>query len=149
VCRLIIQDAYGMNRDVTKGGKTHQSWYAINIDGTGFRHPRMLLSTNDLLSEMSVCEGVNRPYLYIGMLRVSCINSFFQHKSSFSLTPVGKPGSLFAFHVEDFWLGSLNYGHYGSSKVWWATAVSDYARVVALLKRYRRMIECSCNLFDL
>ena len=48
----------------------------------------------------------------------------------------GKPGSLFAWHVEDRHLASLNYGHNGSPKLWWAAASKDYETIVGHLNRF-------------
>ena len=59
------------------------------------------------------------------MFSITCLRCF-----------IGKPGALFAWHVEDKFLASLNYGHHGKKKVWWAAASSDYAKVVQMLRRF-------------
>ena len=51
---------------------------------------------NDGLGK-TVLEGINSPYLYYGNFR-----------------------SMFAWHVEDFNLASLNYQHYGKPKYWYS-----------------------------
>ncbi|XP_016903491.2 lysine-specific demethylase JMJ13-like isoform X1 [Cucumis melo] len=92
------------------GGKTDTVEYACDVDGTAFSS-----SPNDELGKSKwnlkklswspksvlrllemVIPGVTEPMLYIGMLF-----------------------SIFAWHVEDHFLYSINYHHCGASKTWY------------------------------
>ncbi|XP_038888623.1 lysine-specific demethylase JMJ706-like isoform X2 [Benincasa hispida] len=92
------------------GGKTDTVEYACDVDGTAFSSspndelgkskwnlkklswlPKSILR----LLEMAI-PGVTEPMLYIGMLF-----------------------SIFAWHVEDHFLYSINYHHCGASKTWY------------------------------
>ncbi len=48
----------------------------------------------------------------------------------------GTQYSPFALHIEDKGLCSINYGHFGSNKVWYGVAQRDYHNVVKLLSKY-------------
>ncbi|KAK4349590.1 hypothetical protein RND71_032345 [Anisodus tanguticus] len=87
-------------------GKTESVEYACDIDGSAFSS-----SPND---ELGKCKwnmkGVTEPMLYIGMLF-----------------------SMFAWHVEDHYLYSINYHHCGAAKTWYgipAHAALDFEKVV-------------------
>ncbi|XP_072956870.1 lysine-specific demethylase JMJ706 [Typha angustifolia] len=105
-------------------GKTEFVEYACDIDGSAFssspndqlgkskwnlkRLSRLPKSTLRLLG--SAIPGVTDPMLYIGMLF-----------------------SMFAWHVEDHYLYSINYHHCGASKTWYGVpghAAPDFERVV-------------------
>ncbi|KAE9613279.1 putative [histone H3]-lysine-36 demethylase [Lupinus albus] len=105
-------------------GKMESVEYACDVDGSAFsssptdqlgnskwnlkklsRLPKSILR----LLEMSI-PGVTEPMLYIGMLF-----------------------SLFAWHVEDHYLYSINYQHCGASKTWYGIpghAALEFERVV-------------------
>ncbi|CAL9145855.1 unnamed protein product [Musa hybrid cultivar] len=105
-------------------GKIETVEYACDIDGTAFssspsdqlgkskwnlkwlsRHPMSILR----LLEAAI-PGVTDPMLYIGMLF-----------------------SMFAWHVEDHFLYSINYHHCGASKTWYGVpghAAYDFEKVV-------------------
>ncbi|KAL6501513.1 hypothetical protein OROGR_026646 [Orobanche gracilis] len=105
-------------------GKTESVEYACDVDGSAFssspddplgksrwnlkklsRLPKSILR----LLETSI-PGVTEPMLYIGMLF-----------------------SMFAWHVEDHYLYSINYHHCGASKTWYGIpghAALDFERVV-------------------
>ncbi|ONK58949.1 uncharacterized protein A4U43_C08F1390 [Asparagus officinalis] len=105
-------------------GKTETVEYACDIDGSAFSSSptdelgkskwnlkglsRLPNSTLRLLG--SAIPGVTDPMLYIGMLF-----------------------SMFAWHVEDHYLYSINYQHCGASKTWYGVpghAASDFEKVV-------------------
>ncbi|KAI3914847.1 hypothetical protein MKX01_018016 [Papaver californicum] len=105
-------------------GKTESVEYACDIDGSAFSS-----SPNDQLGKSkwnlktlsrlpnsilrlleNAIPGVTDPMLYIGMLF-----------------------SLFAWHVEDHYLYSINYHHCGASKTWYGIpgdAAPDFEKVV-------------------
>ncbi|KAL4199536.1 hypothetical protein AMTRI_Chr03g145440 [Amborella trichopoda] len=105
-------------------GKTESVEYACDIDGSAFssspkdplgsskwnlntlsRLPKSILRLLD-----NAIPGVTDPMLYIGMLF-----------------------SMFAWHVEDHYLYSINYHHCGASKTWYGIpghAASDFEKVV-------------------
>ncbi|KAL3652023.1 hypothetical protein CASFOL_001704 [Castilleja foliolosa] len=105
-------------------GKTESVEYACDVDGSAFssspddplgksrwnlkklsRLPKSILR----LLETSI-PGVTEPMLYIGMLF-----------------------SMFAWHVEDHYLYSINYHHCGAAKTWYGIpghAALDFERVV-------------------
>ncbi|KAJ7953409.1 Lysine-specific demethylase [Quillaja saponaria] len=105
-------------------GKTETVEYACDVDGTAFssspsdqlgnskwnlkklsRLPKSILRLLE-----TVIPGVTEPMLYIGMLF-----------------------SMFAWHVEDHYLYSINYHHCGASKTWYGTpghAALEFERVV-------------------
>ncbi|XP_073111647.1 lysine-specific demethylase JMJ13 isoform X2 [Elaeis guineensis] len=105
-------------------GKTESVEYACDIDGSAFssspsdqlgkskwnlkRLSRLPKSTLRLLG--TAISGVTDPMLYIGMLF-----------------------SMFAWHVEDHYLYSINYHHCGASKTWYGIpghAASEFEKVV-------------------
>ncbi|KAJ0970860.1 hypothetical protein J5N97_018819 [Dioscorea zingiberensis] len=105
-------------------GKTESVEYACDIDGSAFscspsdqlgrskwnlkRLSRLPKSILRLLG--AAIPGVTDPMLYIGMLF-----------------------SLFAWHVEDHYLYSINYHHCGAFKTWYGvpgTAAPDFEKVV-------------------
>ncbi|KAG8059777.1 hypothetical protein GUJ93_ZPchr0002g26391 [Zizania palustris] len=105
-------------------GKMQSVEYACDIDGSAFssspndqlgiskwnlkRLSRLPKSTLRLLR--TAIPGVTDPMLYIGMLF-----------------------SMFAWHVEDHYLYSINYHHCGASKTWYGIpgkAASDFEKVV-------------------
>ncbi|XP_042010077.1 lysine-specific demethylase JMJ706-like isoform X1 [Salvia splendens] len=91
-------------------GKTESVEYACDVDGSAFsssptdplgnsrwnfkKIPRLPISTLRLLE--TEIPGVTEPMLYIGMLF-----------------------SIFAWHVEDHYLYSINYHHCGAAKTWY------------------------------
>ncbi|KAK3154984.1 hypothetical protein QOZ80_2BG0197400 [Eleusine coracana subsp. coracana] len=105
-------------------GKIESVEYACDIDGSAFSS-----SPNDQLSRSkwnlkrfsqlpnstlrllrAAVPGITDPMLYIGMLF-----------------------SMFAWHVEDHYLYSINYHHCGASKTWYGSpgnAASDFEKVV-------------------
>ncbi|KAK1306637.1 Lysine-specific demethylase REF6 [Acorus calamus] len=87
-------------------GKTETVEYACDVDGSAFSS-----SPNDELGRSKWnLKGVTDPMLYIGMLF-----------------------SLFAWHVEDHYLYSMNYHHCGASKTWYGIpghAAPDFEKVV-------------------
>ncbi|KAF8750238.1 hypothetical protein HU200_012493 [Digitaria exilis] len=105
-------------------GKMESVEYACDIDGSAFssspndqlgrskwnlkRFSRLPDSTLRLLR--AAVPGITDPMLYIGMLF-----------------------SMFAWHVEDHYLYSINYHHCGASKTWYGipgSAASDFEKVV-------------------
>ncbi|XP_062222345.1 lysine-specific demethylase JMJ706-like [Phragmites australis] len=105
-------------------GKMESVEYACDIDGSAFssspndqlgrskwnlkRFSRLPNSTLRLLK--AAVPGITDPMLYIGMLF-----------------------SMFAWHVEDHYLYSINYHHCGASKTWYGipgNAASDFEKVV-------------------
>ncbi|XP_012704579.1 lysine-specific demethylase JMJ706 isoform X2 [Setaria italica] len=105
-------------------GKMESVEYACDIDGSAFssspddqlgrskwnlkRFSRLPNSTLRLLR--AAVPGITDPMLYIGMLF-----------------------SMFAWHVEDHYLYSINYHHCGASKTWYGipgSAASDFEKVV-------------------
>uniref|UniRef100_A0A0A9HUG9 JmjC domain-containing protein n=1 Tax=Arundo donax TaxID=35708 RepID=A0A0A9HUG9_ARUDO len=105
-------------------GKMESVEYACDIDGSAFssspndqlgrskwnlkRFSRLPSSTLRLLR--AAVPGITDPMLYIGMLF-----------------------SMFAWHVEDHYLYSINYHHCGASKTWYGipgSAASDFEKVV-------------------
>ncbi|KAI5067853.1 hypothetical protein GOP47_0016198 [Adiantum capillus-veneris] len=106
------------------GGKTRTVEYATDVDGSAFSTSktdplgqskwnlkgisRLPDSTLRLLEE--AIPGVTEPMLYIGMLF-----------------------SMFAWHVEDHFLYSINYQHCGAPKTWYGVpgdAASHFEKVV-------------------
>ncbi|KAJ1280407.1 hypothetical protein BS78_04G230200 [Paspalum vaginatum] len=105
-------------------GKMESVEYACDIDGSAFSS-----SSNDQLGRSkwnlkgfsrlpnstlrllrAAVPGITDPMLYIGMLF-----------------------SMFAWHVEDHYLYSINYHHCGASKTWYSipgSAASDFEKVV-------------------
>ena len=47
--------------------QVYHTYYAPDISGTNFTDPHMMLPESDYLRPMDLVEGVNTPYLYIGM----------------------------------------------------------------------------------
>ncbi|XP_047967312.1 lysine-specific demethylase JMJ706-like [Salvia hispanica] len=105
-------------------GKTESVEYACDVDGSAFssspndplgksnwnfkKIPRLPISTLRLLE--TEIPGVTEPMLYIGMLF-----------------------SVFAWHVEDHYLYSINYHHCGAAKTWYGIpghAAIDFENVV-------------------
>ncbi|XP_042025894.1 lysine-specific demethylase JMJ706-like [Salvia splendens] len=105
-------------------GKTESVEYACDVDGSAFssspndplgksnwnfkKIPRLPMSTLRLLE--TEIPGVTEPMLYIGMLF-----------------------SVFAWHVEDHYLYSINYHHCGAAKTWYGIpghAAIDFENVV-------------------
>ncbi|CAN6280317.1 unnamed protein product [Urochloa humidicola] len=105
-------------------GKMESVEYACDIDGSAFssspndqlgrskwnlkRFSRLSNSTLRLLR--AAVPGITDPMLYIGMLF-----------------------SMFAWHVEDHYLYSINYHHCGAAKTWYGipgSAASDFEKVV-------------------
>ncbi|KAI3828726.1 hypothetical protein L1987_02835 [Smallanthus sonchifolius] len=105
-------------------GKTESVEYACDVDGSAFssspndqlasskwnlkKVSRLSRSTLRLLE--TTIPGVTEPMLYIGMLF-----------------------SMFAWHVEDHYLYSMNYHHCGAAKTWYGVpghAVLDFEKVV-------------------
>ncbi|KAK9059385.1 hypothetical protein SSX86_022005 [Deinandra increscens subsp. villosa] len=105
-------------------GKTESVEYACDVDGSAFssspadqlasskwnlkRVSRLSQSTLRLLE--TTIPGVTEPMLYIGMLF-----------------------SMFAWHVEDHYLYSINYHHCGAAKTWYGVpghAALDFEKVV-------------------
>ncbi|KAL8210019.1 hypothetical protein R6Q57_006751 [Mikania cordata] len=105
-------------------GKTESVEYACDVDGSAFssspsdqlasskwnlkKVSRLSRSTLRLLE--TTIPGVTEPMLYIGMLF-----------------------SMFAWHVEDHYLYSMNYHHCGAVKTWYGVpghAVLDFEKVV-------------------
>ncbi|KAK9272983.1 hypothetical protein L1049_003363 [Liquidambar formosana] len=105
-------------------GKKGTVEYAINVDGSAFSSdprdqlgkskwnlktlPRLPKSTLRLVE--AVIPGITDPMLYIGMLF-----------------------SMFAWHVEDHYLYSINYHHCGAPKTWYGVpgcSALDFEKVV-------------------
>lgn len=105
-------------------GKMESVEYACDVDGSAFssssndqlgrskwnlkRFSRLPNSTLRLVR--AAVPGITDPMLYIGMLF-----------------------SMFAWHVEDHYLYSINYHHCGASKTWYGipgSAASDFEKVV-------------------
>ncbi|CAK9187295.1 unnamed protein product [Ilex paraguariensis] len=87
-------------------GKTESVEYACDVDGSAFSS-----SPSDQLGKSKWnLKGVTEPMLYIGMLF-----------------------SMFAWHVEDHYLYSINYHHCGAAKTWYGVpghAALDFEKVV-------------------
>ncbi|AQK73765.1 Lysine-specific demethylase REF6 [Zea mays] len=87
-------------------GKMESVEYACDIDGSAFSS-----SSHDQLGRSKWnLKGITDPMLYIGMLF-----------------------SMFAWHVEDHYLYSINYHHCGAPKTWYGipgSAASDFEKVV-------------------
>ncbi|KAK6162184.1 hypothetical protein DH2020_002025 [Rehmannia glutinosa] len=87
-------------------GKTESVEYACDVDGSAFSS-----SPGDPLGKSRWnLKGVTEPMLYIGMLF-----------------------SMFAWHVEDHYLYSINYHHCGAAKTWYGIpghAALDFENVV-------------------
>ncbi|XP_029116101.1 lysine-specific demethylase JMJ13 isoform X2 [Elaeis guineensis] len=105
-------------------GKTESVEYACDIDGSAFSSSpgdqlgkskwnlkRLSRLPNSVLRLLGAAiPGVTDPMLYIGMLF-----------------------SMFAWHVEDHYLYSINYHHCGASKTWYGVpghAASNFEKVV-------------------
>ncbi|KAJ4759083.1 Lysine-specific demethylase [Rhynchospora pubera] len=105
-------------------GKTQSVEYACDIDGSAFSSSLLdqlanskwnlktlsRLPKSTLRHTSAAIPGVTDPMLYIGMLF-----------------------SMFAWHVEDHYLYSINYHHCGASKTWYGVpghAASEFERVV-------------------
>ncbi|KAJ9537014.1 hypothetical protein OSB04_029747 [Centaurea solstitialis] len=105
-------------------GKTESVEYACDVDGSAFSSSPtdQLASSNWNLKKVSrlsksilrlletTIPGVTEPMLYIGMLF-----------------------SMFAWHVEDHYLYSINYHHCGAAKTWYGVpghAALDFENVV-------------------
>ncbi|KAL1834399.1 hypothetical protein ACET3Z_004050 [Daucus carota] len=105
-------------------GKTESVEYACDVDGSAFSSSPsdQLGRSNSNLKKLSrlpkstlrlletIIPGVTEPMLYIGMLF-----------------------SMFAWHVEDHYLYSMNYHHCGAAKTWYGIpghAALDFERVV-------------------
>lgn len=67
-------------------------------------------------------DGINTPYLYIGGFR-----------------------TIFAWHVEDLNMASINYNHYGAEKFWYGISRSDYKTFESFVKKSmpEKFLECS------
>ncbi|KAK6926170.1 Zinc finger, C5HC2-type [Dillenia turbinata] len=106
-------------------GKEGTVEYAINVEGSAFSssssdelgRSKWNLNTLPLLPQSTLrllgttIPGVTDPMLYIGMLF-----------------------SIFAWHVEDHYLYSINYHHCGAPKTWYGVpgcAAEDFERVVS------------------
>ncbi|KAK3041546.1 hypothetical protein RJ639_000680 [Escallonia herrerae] len=87
-------------------GKTESVEYACDVDGSAFSS-----SPSDQLGKSKWnLKGVTEPMLYIGMLF-----------------------SMFAWHVEDHYLYSINYHHCGAAKTWYGIpghSALDFEKVV-------------------
>uniref|UniRef100_A0A2C9VA65 JmjC domain-containing protein n=1 Tax=Manihot esculenta TaxID=3983 RepID=A0A2C9VA65_MANES len=79
-------------------GKEETAEYAINVDGSAFSSD----PDDQLGASKWNLKGVTNPMLYIGMVY-----------------------SMFAWHVEDHYLFSINYDHTGAPKTWYG--VPSYA----------------------
>ncbi|KAL8107642.1 lysine-specific demethylase JMJ13-like isoform X1 [Apium graveolens] len=105
-------------------GKTESVEYACDVDGSAFSSSPsdQLGKSNSNLKKLSrlpkstlrlletIIPGVTEPMLYIGMLF-----------------------SMFAWHVEDHYLYSMNYHHCGAAKTWYGIpghAALDFEKVV-------------------
>lgn len=77
--------------------------------------------TSDALGK-KVLAGINTPYLYIGGFR-----------------------TIFAWHVEDLNMASLNYNHYGAPKFWYGISRADYKKFENFVKNRmpERFLECN------
>ncbi|KAI3694337.1 hypothetical protein L1987_77301 [Smallanthus sonchifolius] len=87
-------------------GKTESVEYACDVDGSAFSSS----PTDELGNSKWNLKGVTEPMLYIGMLF-----------------------SMFAWHVEDHYLYSINYHHCGAAKTWYGVpghAALDFEKVV-------------------
>ncbi|KAF8032540.1 hypothetical protein BT93_D1444 [Corymbia citriodora subsp. variegata] len=87
-------------------GKMEAVEYACDVDGSAFSSS----DTDPLGSSKWNLKGVTDPMLYIGMLF-----------------------SMFAWHVEDHYLYSMNYHHCGAFKTWYGVpghAALDFEKVV-------------------
>ncbi|KAK1379083.1 Lysine-specific demethylase [Heracleum sosnowskyi] len=105
-------------------GRTESVEYACDVDGSAFSssHVDQLGKSNWNLKKLSrlpksilrlleiIVPGVTEPMLYIGMLF-----------------------SMFAWHVEDHYLYSMNYHHCGAAKTWYGVpghTALDFEKVV-------------------
>ncbi|KAE8716237.1 JMJ706 protein [Hibiscus syriacus] len=108
-------------------GKTESVEYACDVEGSAFssspsdplgsskwnleRFSRLPKSTLRLLE--TAIPGVTDPMLYIGMLF-----------------------SMFAWHVEDHYLYSINYHHCGASKTWYGIPGNDALKFEKVVKEH-------------
>lgn len=72
----------------------------INLDGLGFLHQKFNVLRR--IPEESWIKGIQTPYIY-----------------------AGTPGTVFGWHVEDYWFHSANYLWDGSPKVWYMVPQGD------------------------
>jgi hypothetical protein len=89
------------------------------------------LKENSLLQflkedEKSNISGLTLPWIYLGMIF-----------------------STFCWHVEDLYLYSLNYMHYGSPKIWYSLPINQKEKMNLFLeKKYKNLNSKNKNLID-
>jgi histone demethylase JARID1 len=89
------------------------------------------LKENSLLQflkedEKSNISGLTLPWIYLGMIF-----------------------STFCWHVEDLYLYSLNYMHYGSPKIWYSLPINQKEKMNLFLeKKYKNLNTKNKNLID-
>lgn len=69
-------------------------------------------------------DGINTPYLYFGNFR-----------------------SMFAWHVEDLNLGSINFQHFGAPKYWYGISKKHFRRFESFAKAKFQERNLECNQF--
>lgn len=113
------------------GSTTHWSHpiYGADMLGTLFnQHDKEsswhLNKLKSLLSYVDSVPGINTPMLYIGTWR-----------------------SMFAFHVEDMNLASINYLHTGASKSWYSIAPQDKQRFESMADSFHSSERNECSEF--
>ena len=105
--------------------------YGADVRQSLFRTPARstwnLNSLDSLLGDITGTRsvpGINTPYLYIGGFR-----------------------TMFAWHVEDYNLGSVNYLHSGSPKLWYVISAKHCKRFEAWVKSHYPQGFVSCSQF--
>jgi len=58
-------------------GSDYATYYAPDISASNFKDERMMLPTTDHLLKMHPIDGVNKPYIYIGLFVLFLFLLFF------------------------------------------------------------------------
>lgn len=106
------------------------SWYGADLQGSLFVDKETPWNVSNLPNLLNRCRltktlpGVNSPYLYFGMW-----------------------GAMFAWHVEDMDLFSINYIHFGAPKFWYAVPQRHAERFEHVLAGYFPQDAQRCDQF--
>lgn len=119
--------------------------FSLFQEGAKFMQPE-----EDLLEALPGISGINRSYLYMG----KSFKWIIIYSSILIIDQIGKPNSFFAWHVEDRFLGSINYGHYGASKMWWCAPAKNFDKIKTELMQFVELhqyihLVSNANLFEI
>lgn len=106
--------------------------YAVDVELSSFPNNTKIINFNNFTKTESLIHTKKSEYL-IGVHKpYSCIGRF---------------NTLFAYHVEDFYVCAINFLHLGNEKIWYIIPYTEIEKLEKLAKIFGEKDNVKCDLF--